>query len=114
MAGWQASRRALRWRAPCCSPGPRRQRQSGRPALKSIAGAEVRSIDYFDRGHDLDPARTALVDVAAGERLTFAEVKARTERIAAALYAAGFENQQPVALYGPNSAAIMVALLAIW
>ncbi|MEO7689491.1 MAG: AMP-binding protein [Sphingomonas sp.] len=74
----------------------------------------MRSIDYFDRGHDLDPARTALVDVAAGERLTFAEVKARTERIAAAMYAAGFENQQPVALYGPNSAAIMVALLAIW
>lgn len=74
----------------------------------------MRSIDYFDRGHDLDPARTALIDVAAGERLTFAEVKSRTQRIASALYAHGFTDQQPVALYGPNSAAIMVALLAIW
>jgi acyl-CoA synthetase (AMP-forming)/AMP-acid ligase II len=74
----------------------------------------MRSIDYFDQGHDVDPNRTALVDVASGERLTFAEVKSLTERIAAAMYAAGFTNQQPVALYGPNSAAIMVALLAIW
>ncbi|MEG3145345.1 AMP-binding protein [Sphingomonas sp. RT2P30] len=74
----------------------------------------MRSIDYFDRGHDLDPDRTALIDVANGERLTFAEVKSLTERVAAAMYAAGFTNQQPVALYGPNSAAIMVALLAIW
>jgi acyl-CoA synthetase (AMP-forming)/AMP-acid ligase II len=74
----------------------------------------MRSIDYFDRGHDLDPDRTALVDVANGERLTFAEVKSLTERIAAAMYANGFADQQPVALYGPNSAAIMVALLAIW
>ncbi|AJP71717.1 AMP-binding protein [Sphingomonas hengshuiensis] len=74
----------------------------------------MRSIDYFDRGHDLDPHRPALIDVASDERLTFAEVKLRTERIAAALYAAGFANQQPIALYGTNSAAIMIALLAIW
>lgn len=74
----------------------------------------MRSIDYFDRGHDVDPSRTAVVDVASGERLTFAEVKSLTERIAAAMHAAGFTSQQPVALYGPNSAAIMVALLAIW
>lgn len=74
----------------------------------------MRSIDYFDRGHDLDPARACLIDVATGARLSFAEVKARTERIAAAMYAAGFTSQTPVALYGPNGAAIMVALLAIW
>ena len=74
----------------------------------------MRSIDYFDRGHDLDPSRIALIDVASGTQHSFAEVKARTERIALALYAAGFEDQQPVALYGPNSATIMVALLAIW
>ncbi len=74
----------------------------------------MRSIDYFDRGHDLDPMRAALIDVAAGETLSFAQVRQRTERIAAAMYAGGFRNQQPVALYGPNNAAIMVALLAIW
>jgi acyl-CoA synthetase (AMP-forming)/AMP-acid ligase II len=74
----------------------------------------MRSIDYFDRGHALGPDRTALIDVASGEQMTFAAVKSRTEKIAGAMYAAGFRNQQPVALYGPNSAAIMVALLAIW
>ncbi len=74
----------------------------------------MRSIDYFDRGHDRDPDRTAVVDVATGRRLTFAQVKRETERIAAAMFAAGFVSQQPVALYGPNSAAILVALLAIW
>lgn len=74
----------------------------------------MRSIDYFDRGHDLDPARTCLIDTVSGERLSFAEVKLLTERIATAMYANGFENQSPVALYGPNSAPIMVALLAMW
>ncbi|OJU17891.1 MAG: AMP-dependent synthetase [Sphingomonas sp. 66-10] len=74
----------------------------------------MRSIDYFDRGHDRAPGRAALIDAATGERFTFAEVKARTERIAVAMHAAGFSSQQPAALYGPNSAAIMIALLAIW
>ncbi|PVX29996.1 AMP-binding protein [Sphingomonas pokkalii] len=74
----------------------------------------MRSIDYFDRGHDRDPQRACLIDAETGERLSFAEVKALTERIAAAMRAAGFPGQAPVALYGPNSAAIMVALLAIW
>ena len=74
----------------------------------------MRSIDYFDRGHDLDPGRTALIDVASGDRFTFAQVRHRTERIAKAMYAAGFASQQPVALYGPNSAAIMIVLLSIW
>ncbi len=74
----------------------------------------MRAIDYFDRGHDLDPARLALIDAETGDALTFAQVKAQTEAIAAALAAHGFENQQPVALYAPNSALLMVALLAIW
>ncbi|MWV27145.1 AMP-binding protein [Aurantiacibacter rhizosphaerae] len=74
----------------------------------------MRSIDYFDRGHDLDPARTALIDVATGESHTFAEVKARTEQIAAALYKHGFGNQQPLAIFAPNSAVAMILLLACW
>lgn len=74
----------------------------------------MRAIDYFDRGHDLDPERPCLIDAEIGETLSFAAVKAQTMRIAAALYAAGFRNQQPIALYGPNSATMMVVLLAIW
>lgn len=74
----------------------------------------MRAIDYFDRGHDLDPERPCLIDAASGETMSFATVKALTIRIATALYAAGFRDQQPIALYGPNSATMMVALLAIW
>jgi hypothetical protein len=74
----------------------------------------MRAIDYFDRGHDLGPDRPCLIDGTSGETLSFAAVKALTTRIAVALHGAGFRNQQPIALYGPNSAAMMVALLAIW
>jgi acyl-CoA synthetase (AMP-forming)/AMP-acid ligase II len=74
----------------------------------------MRAIDYFDRGHDLGPDRPCLIEATGGETLSFAQVKALTTRIACALYAGGFRNQQPIALYGPNSASMMVALLAIW
>ncbi len=74
----------------------------------------MRSIDYFDRGHDRDPARAAVVDVETGLSLSFAEVKALSERIAAAMQRGGFRNQDLAALYGPNGAMILVVLLAIW
>jgi fatty-acyl-CoA synthase len=74
----------------------------------------MRSIDYFDRGHDLNPNRIALVDAETGFEQSFAEVKTATEQVAAALYKNGFTNQQPVALYAPNSAQLMVTLLSIW
>ncbi len=74
----------------------------------------MRSIDYFDRGHDLDPQRTALIDVASGESFSFAESKAKTEQIAAALSRHGFANQQPLAIFAPNSAMAMILLLACW
>jgi len=74
----------------------------------------LRAIDYFDRGHDLDPSRTAVFDADTGEALSFADVKTRTEAIAAALYANGFKNQESIALYAPNSGLLMVTLLAIW
>ena len=45
----------------------------------------MRAIDYFDRGHDRDPSRLAIVDTETGLKLTFAEVKALSERIAAAM-----------------------------
>ncbi|MXO64814.1 AMP-binding protein [Altericroceibacterium endophyticum] len=72
------------------------------------------SIDYFDRGHDLNPARAALIDVATGESYSFADVKARTEQIAAALTRHGFANQAQLAIFAPNSAIAMILLLACW
>jgi fatty-acyl-CoA synthase len=74
----------------------------------------MRAIDYFDRGHDRDPARLALVDADSGEQFTFAETKRQTEQLAAALSANGFKNQEPIALFAPNSAQLMIVLLALW
>ncbi len=74
----------------------------------------MRAIDYFDRGHDLDPARLALVDVATGAAHSFAQTRAMSEQIAAAMQAHGFQTQESVALYAPNSAQLMIVLLSIW
>ncbi len=74
----------------------------------------MRSIDYFDRGHDRDPSRLAIVDTVTGEQWTFAEVKAMSERIASALQRGGFANQDLLALYGPNGGMLLVLLLAMW
>lgn len=72
----------------------------------------MRSIDYFDRGHDLDPLRTCIVD--GDKRFSFAAIKKMTEQCAQAMYANGFQHQNSVALYSPNSAEVMIALLSIW
>ena len=74
----------------------------------------MRAIDYFDRGHDRDPSRLAIIDTASGLRLTFAEVKALSERIAAALQRGGFQSQDLLGLYGPNDGMLLVVLLAMW
>ena len=74
----------------------------------------MRAIDYFDRGHDRDPSRLAVVDTATGLSLTFAETKALSLRIAAALQKGGFKNQDLLGLYGPNDGMLLVALLAMW
>ncbi len=74
----------------------------------------MRAIDYFDRGHDLDPRRTALIDISTGESFSFAQVKALTEQVAAALAVHGFANQQPLAIFANNSATAMILLLACW
>jgi acyl-CoA synthetase (AMP-forming)/AMP-acid ligase II len=72
----------------------------------------MRAIDYFDRGHDLNPARPAIVQ--GDTQLSFADTAALTKRVALAMAAGGFRNQEPVALYSPNSWEVMVALLSIW
>ena len=73
----------------------------------------MRAIDYFDRGHDRNPDRLAIIDTETGLELTFAQTKELSERIAAALQRAGFENQDLLGLYGPNDGMLLVVLLAI-
>jgi len=74
----------------------------------------MRATDYFDRGHDRKPSRTAIIDTVTGQQWSFAEVKALSEQIAAAMQKHGFASQDLLALYGPNSGMLLVALLAMW
>ena len=72
----------------------------------------MRAIDYFDRGLRLNPDKAAIID--GDVSMTFEEVAALTRRIAKAMFANGMKRQEPVALYAPNSADLMVTLLSIW
>jgi acyl-CoA synthetase (AMP-forming)/AMP-acid ligase II len=72
----------------------------------------MRSIDYFDRGVGIDPDRIAMRD--GNRSLTFAEAQAMTRQIAVAMFGAGFAQQQPAALYSPNSVDVLLTLLGMW
>jgi acyl-CoA synthetase (AMP-forming)/AMP-acid ligase II len=72
----------------------------------------MRTIDYFDRGAEIDPQRMAIVD--GDRRWSFAETREISHRIARALYANGIERQAPIALYAPNHAAVLLCLLGMW
>ncbi len=72
----------------------------------------MRNSDYFDRSAELHPDRAALSD--DGRSLTYAEVKALTERLARAMRGRGLGPQEPVAIYSPNHASVLLALLGIW
>lgn len=58
------------------------------------------------------PEALALTDEAAS--LTYAQLQAQVERLAAALHAEGVSSGSVVALALPRSAALVVAMLAIW
>jgi O-succinylbenzoate-CoA ligase len=64
------------------------------------------------RAH-LSPRREAYVDGASGERLTFAELNARANRIANALRSAGVAKGERVGLLLMNSAEFMEAYFAL-
>jgi len=72
----------------------------------------MRSIDFFDRGHDLDPARAALVQ--GGQCWSFAELRALSFRIAAGMQRAGLKRQDKVAIFSPNDARVVQVLLGLW
>jgi amino acid adenylation domain-containing protein/non-ribosomal peptide synthase protein (TIGR01720 family) len=57
------------------------------------------------------PSATAIV--AGGERLTYAELDERSDRLAAALQALGVEHESLVGVCLPRSASLIVALLAV-
>jgi fatty-acyl-CoA synthase len=78
----------------------------------------MRAIDYFDKGAEAHPDRTALID---GEtRYTYRETKAITERIARAMRATGLRGEETAGIYSPNDARVLFSMFgmmragAIW
>ncbi|GAA4414085.1 AMP-binding protein [Fodinibacter luteus] len=80
------------------------------PALSHTAGATEPALLEQTIGDNLDatvarvPDRDALVDRAAGIRLTYAELGAEVDRLARAFVAAGLEKGDRVGIWAPNCA----------
>jgi acyl-CoA synthetase (AMP-forming)/AMP-acid ligase II len=72
----------------------------------------VRNIDYFDRSADLLPDRAVIVDGQA--RWTYAEARRASHRLALAMAGAGLKSQEPVAIFSPNHASVLLVLLGLW
>jgi acyl-CoA synthetase (AMP-forming)/AMP-acid ligase II len=71
----------------------------------------MRAIDYFDKGAEACPDRTAIVD---GEtRYTYRETRAVTERIARAMWAAGLRGEECAGIYSHNDARVLFCMLGI-
>jgi acyl-CoA synthetase (AMP-forming)/AMP-acid ligase II len=72
----------------------------------------MRAIDYFDKGAEAYPGRTAILD-HDGTRYSYAETRVLTERIARAMQANGLTGQERAAIYSPNDARVLLCMLGI-
>ena len=71
----------------------------------------MRAIDYFDKAAEAYPTRTALID--CGVRYSYWEAQKLTIRIARAMRAAGLRGEQRAAIFSPNDARVLLAMIAI-
>jgi fatty-acyl-CoA synthase len=72
----------------------------------------VRVIDYFDKSVDLNARRPALLD--GDTEYSFEALHDLTLQLARALRAQGLKDQEPIAIFSPNDASILVCLLGLW
>jgi fatty-acyl-CoA synthase len=71
----------------------------------------MRAIDYFDKGAEANPDRTAIID---GElRYSYQETRAVTTRIARAMWAGGLRGEQCAGIYSHNDARVLFCMLGI-
>ncbi len=71
----------------------------------------MRAIDYFDKGADADPDRTAIVD--GGLRMNYREAREITIRIARAMHASGLRGEEAAGIYSHNDARVLLSMLGI-
>jgi fatty-acyl-CoA synthase len=71
----------------------------------------MRAIDYFDKGADAYPDRTAIID---GEtRYTYKEMRGFTHQIARAMWAQGLRDEERAAIFSPNDARVLFCMLGV-
>lgn len=72
----------------------------------------MRAIDYFDKGVEIDPDRTAILE--GDKMISFRELRDLSFRVATALRANGIKRQESIAIYAPNHWTVLVCLLGLW
>jgi fatty-acyl-CoA synthase len=71
----------------------------------------MRAIDYFDKAAEAYVTRTALVD--RGVRYSYWEAQQITTRIARSMWANGLRGEKRAAIFSPNDARVLLAMIAI-
>jgi fatty-acyl-CoA synthase len=71
----------------------------------------VRAIDYFDKAAESFAERIALAD--GNIQYTFAELQEASRRLAQAMWCAGLEDEDRVAILSPNDARVLVCMLGL-
>ncbi|MGA2508963.1 MAG: AMP-binding protein [Candidatus Acidiferrales bacterium] len=71
----------------------------------------MRSIDYFDKAADAYPERTAIMD--RGVRYSYSETRVASQKIAAAMKAAGLEREGRAAILSSNHAGVLLCMLGL-
>jgi len=71
----------------------------------------MRAIEYFDKGADGNPDRTAIID--GDSSYTYCDTRAITTRIARAMWAGGLRGERCAGIYSHNDARVLFCMLAI-
>ena len=71
----------------------------------------MRAIDYFDKGAEAFPDRTAIIDRST--QYSYREAREASQRIARAMWAAGLSGEERVAIFSPNDARILLCMLGL-
>jgi fatty-acyl-CoA synthase len=71
----------------------------------------MRAIDYFDKGAEANPDRTAIVD--GDSQWSYRQLHTATHEIARALWAQGLRPQEPAGIYSHNDGRVLACMLGI-
>jgi fatty-acyl-CoA synthase len=71
----------------------------------------MRAIDYFDKGAEAYPDRTAIIDRAT--QYSYREAQDASHRIARAMWARGLRGEERVAIFSLNDARVLLCMLGL-